>query len=133
MGTREASCIYQFSTNNQASFHLWWKENSIKHKKILIILWPFLQKVLFGLETYNFSKAFLFNKLTYKSLSLASNPWIHSSILILASLAPIVSLVNALLWRKMAEKVNLSVKATDYQINKWTTWSWAFWWVFKAG
>ena len=33
LATWETTCIYQFITNNQASFHLWRKENLIKHKK----------------------------------------------------------------------------------------------------
>ena len=32
LGTR-LSRIYQFVTNNQASIHLWWKENSVKRQK----------------------------------------------------------------------------------------------------
>ena len=31
--TREANHIYQFITNNQVSFHLWLKENSVKDQK----------------------------------------------------------------------------------------------------
>ena len=30
--TREATFVYQVMTNNQASFHLWWKKNLVKHK-----------------------------------------------------------------------------------------------------
>ena len=32
--TREATLIYQFVTNNQSLFHLWWKENLVKHQKL---------------------------------------------------------------------------------------------------
>ena len=30
--TRDATRIYQFVTNNQASFHLWYKEKLVKHQ-----------------------------------------------------------------------------------------------------
>ena len=30
----EAAQIYQFIFTNHASFHLWWKENLLKHKKV---------------------------------------------------------------------------------------------------
>ena len=26
--------IYQFTVNNNASFHLWWKENLLKYQKV---------------------------------------------------------------------------------------------------
>ena len=32
--TRETIRIYQFFTNNQAPFHLWWKENLLNHQKV---------------------------------------------------------------------------------------------------
>ena len=31
--TRSPTRIHQFITNNQASFHLWWNENLVKHQK----------------------------------------------------------------------------------------------------
>ena len=31
----EATCIYQFLTNNHPSFHLWRKENLLNHQKVL--------------------------------------------------------------------------------------------------
>ena len=30
----DATCIYQFITNNQVSFHLSWKENLVKHQNV---------------------------------------------------------------------------------------------------
>ena len=30
----DATCIYQFIINNQVSFHLWSKENLVKHQKV---------------------------------------------------------------------------------------------------
>ena len=33
MATPEATCIYQFITNNDALFHLWWKETLLNHQK----------------------------------------------------------------------------------------------------
>ena len=30
----EATRIYQFITNNHASFHLWWKEKLLNHQKV---------------------------------------------------------------------------------------------------
>ena len=32
--TREATRVYHFINNNHTSFHLWWKENLLGHKKI---------------------------------------------------------------------------------------------------
>ena len=32
--TREAVPIHKFITNNQASFHLWWKENMLNHQRV---------------------------------------------------------------------------------------------------
>ena len=32
--TREATFIYQFITNNHASFHFWLKENLLNHQKV---------------------------------------------------------------------------------------------------
>ena len=34
LGTRDATSIYQFIANNQASFHLWWKENLLNNQKV---------------------------------------------------------------------------------------------------
>ena len=33
--TRETTRIYQFITNNQFLFHLWWKKNLLNHQKVL--------------------------------------------------------------------------------------------------
>ena len=33
--TCKATLIYEFITNNQASFHLWWNENLLNHEKVL--------------------------------------------------------------------------------------------------
>ena len=33
LATREATRIYQFITNNQALFHLWWKKNLVKRQQ----------------------------------------------------------------------------------------------------
>ena len=32
--TREATRIYQFITNNHASFHFWWKKNLVSNQKL---------------------------------------------------------------------------------------------------
>ena len=32
--TRVTARIYQYVTNNHASFHLWWKENLLNHQKV---------------------------------------------------------------------------------------------------
>ena len=34
LATREAARVYQFITNNHASFHFWWKENLLNHQKV---------------------------------------------------------------------------------------------------
>ena len=34
LATREVTRIYVFITNNCLSFHLWWKKNLVKHKKL---------------------------------------------------------------------------------------------------
>ena len=34
LATREATRVYQFITNNHASFHFWWKENLLNHQKV---------------------------------------------------------------------------------------------------
>ena len=33
LATRIPTLAYQFVTNKQASFHLWWKEKLVKHQK----------------------------------------------------------------------------------------------------
>ena len=43
-GTGEATLIYQFVTNNQASFHLCRNENLLNHKKLQNILNTIVEK-----------------------------------------------------------------------------------------
>ena len=83
-------------------------------------------------QIQNCSNAFLFNKLTYKSLSYAATSCIHPSFLISAWLAKIVSPVSAIFCRKMSEKVNLLVKTAHYLMKNGNVWSWLFCRVFKT-
>ena len=86
----------------------------------LVLHW----KILFGEQIHNCSNVFLFNKLTYKSLSNTLTSCIHPFVLISSSR-------KCSFCGKMSEEATLPVKTAHYQM-KGRAWRWPFWRVFEA-
>ena len=89
----------------------------------------------FGIISFlnsSLEKAFLFNKLIYKSLSHVSTPCSTPSLLISAWLTTIVSPLSALFWQKNVRESQPACEDCSVPVKKGRAWWWTFSRVFKS-